>query len=145
MHLQLVVNNDSPKALPEATIGTPSECLSVAEKRAIRGAVMSLELLPGVTVAAATAEYTELVKFIDFAASAEGVAADEDEVFESQLRVARLSTQAGLFGLVFHRNPTPDEGGARKVVAIVVQPRRLLKVAPSLKPYKDKLYMLSLQ
>lgn len=145
MHLQLVVNNDSPKALPEATAGTPSESLSVSEKRAIRDAVMSLELLPGVTIEAAIAEYTELGKFIDFAASAEGAAADEDEVFECHLRAMRLSTQAGLFGLVFHRNPTPDEGGARKVVAIVVQPPRLVKAAPELRRYKDKLYMLSLQ
>lgn len=144
MHLRLVVNNDSPKALPEATIGTPSECLSVAEKRAIRDAVMSLELLPGVTVAAAMAEYTELGKFIDFAASEEGAAADEGEVLECHLRVMRLNTQAGLLGLIFHRNATP-EGGVRRVVAIVVQPRRLIKAAPSLKPYKDKLYMLSLQ
>lgn len=143
MHLQLVVNNDSPKALPEATIGTPSECLSVAEKRAIRDAVMSLELLPGVTIEAALAEYTERGKYIDFAASAEGAAADEDEVFECQQRVMQLCTQAGLFGLIFHRNPTP-EGGARKAVAIVVQPQRLVKAAPELRRYKDKLYMLSL-
>ncbi|MDR4126996.1 hypothetical protein [Yanghanlia caeni] len=106
---------------------------------------MSLELLPGVTVAAAMAEYTELGKFIDFAASAEGAAADEDEVFESQMRVARLSTQVGLLGLIFHRDATPDEGGVRKVVAIVVQPPRLVKAAPPLKRYKNKLYMLSLQ
>lgn len=77
MHLRLVVSNDSPKALPAATAGTPSERLSVAEKRAIRDAVMSLELLPSVTIEAALAEYTELGKFIDFAASAEGVSAEE--------------------------------------------------------------------
>src|SRR5690606_5113359 len=144
MHLRLVVSNDSPQPLPAATAGTPSERLSVAEKRAIRDAVMSLELLPGVTVAAAMAEYTELGKFIDFAASAEGAAADDDEVFESQMRVARLSTQVGLLGLIVHRD-APSGGGVRRVVAIVVQPQRLIKVAPSLKHYKDKLYMLSLQ
>src|SRR5690606_31228058 len=110
MHLRLVVSNDSPQPLPAATAGTPSECLSVAEKRAIRDAVMSLELLPGVTVAAAIAEYTELGKFIDFAASAEGAAADEDEVFECERRVMRLCTQVGLLGLIFHRDASPSEG-----------------------------------
>lgn len=145
MHLQLVVNNDSSKALPEATIGTPSESLSVSEKRAIRDAVMSLELLPCVTIEAALAEYTERGKYIDFAASADGAAADEDEVFECQQRVMQLCIQAGLLGLVFHRNSTPDEGGARKAVAIVVQPQRLVKAAPELRRYKDKLYMLSLR
>lgn len=144
MHLRLVVSNDSPQPLPAATAGTPSESLSTAEKRAIRDAVMSLELLPGVTIAAAIAEYTELGKFIDFAASADGAAADEDEVFECERRAVRLLTQAGLIGLYFHRDARP-KGGVRLTEAIVVRAALLIKAAPSLKRYKAKLYMLSLQ
>lgn len=144
MHLQLVVSNDSPKTLPQATAGTPSESLNVAEKREIRDTVLALEVLPGVTVAEALAEYTERGKLIDFAASEEGNAADDDEVLKSELRVAQLCAEAGLRGLLLHRNATP-EGGTRRVEAIVFHPGRLVKAARSLRRYKDKLYMLSLR
>lgn len=144
MHLRLVVSNDSPQALPVAPSGTPAERLSTAEKRTIRDTVLALEVRPGVTVEEAVAEYTERGILIDFSASGEGEAVDEKEVLDNEMCAMRLSTDAALLGLYFHRDASP-RNGVRATTAIILQPQRLVKVAPSLKPYKDKLFMLSLQ
>src|SRR5690606_34919902 len=123
-----VVNNDSPQPLPAATAGTPSERLSVAEKRAIRDTVLALEVRPGVTVAEAMAEYTERGILIDFSASGEGEAVDEKEVLDNEMCAMRLSTDAALLGLYFHRDASP-RNGVRATTAIILQPPRLVKAA----------------
>lgn len=141
MHLRLVVNNDSNKASSQPHLPTPAMTGSEADKSAARELIRAIEVKPGLTVAEALEEYAEASLVADFAASEDGYAITEDEVFELQQKAIELSFEASLVGLYFGWT-RPLHGAPAVTQCVVLWPRRLLKKAPELKPYKHVLHML---
>lgn len=141
MHLQLVVNNDTAKTPLEPNLPPPAWDGSDAERRAASELIRAIEVRPSLTVAEALKEYAEARLVADFAASDEGYAITEDEVFKLQQEAIELDFEASLVGLNFGWI-RPLHGAPAITQCVVLWPRRLLNKEPRLKPYKHVLHML---
>lgn len=141
MHLRLVVNNDVSKATPKPSLPSPARAGSEADKSAARELIRAIEVKPGLTVAEALEQYVEARLVADFAATDEGYAITEDEVFKLQQESIELDFAASLLGLYFGWT-RPLHGAPAVTECFVMWPRRLLKKEPQLKPFKHVLHML---